>query len=140
MIPVASAWISFKAHRCTIETKVSETRRSFEREKIEFLVRIDKVQKLVEKLECQLKNLIKRIDSAPDSVRKPLNKKVAELNSDLHFLEGCRRQAWSLWDETYEMSQGGFAHHMHQFLKLIEDDEDFARQASQRLTLVEDVL
>lgn len=140
MISVASGLISFKAYQYTVDTKESETRRSFIREKSELLVRIDKAQKLFDQLECQLTSLIQRIDSSSDSERNSLNKKIDELNSDLSFLEGCRRQAWSLWDEIYEMNQDGFAHHKPRFLKLIEDDEEFAREASQRLTLVEDVL
>ena len=78
------------------------------------------------------------IDRAPEKSRASLTSEVEQLKSDLKYLEGCKRQAWSLWDETYEMNQSGLAHHKPRFLKFIEDDEQFARDAQTRCDRTEE--
>ena len=140
VVSVISAWISYKAHRYSIDSKRSEMHRRFAREKSEFLVRIEKAQKLFERLDYQLKVLIQKIETTSQSVKASLTEEVRQLNSDLSYLDGCRRQAWSLWEETYEMKQDGFAHHQPRFLKLIEDDEEFADKSIQKLQTIEDTL
>lgn len=69
MISVASVFISFKAYRYTVNTNESETRQRFSRDKSEFLVRIDKAQKIFEQLENKLISLIQRVERSPESVR-----------------------------------------------------------------------
>ena len=95
---------------------------------------------MFERLDHQLKILIKKIETTSQSVKASLTEEINQLNSDLSYLEGCRRQAWSLWEETYEMKQDGFAHHQPRFLKLIEDDEEFAHKSIQKSQVVEDTL
>lgn len=137
VVSVISVWISYKAHRYSIDSKRSEIRRRFAREKSEFLVRIEKSQKLFERLDHQLKVLIQKIETTSQSLKASLTEEIDQLNSDLSYLEGCRRQAWSLWEETYEMKQDGFARHQPRFLKLIEDDEEFAHKSIQKLQVVQ---
>lgn len=129
IVSIASAWVSYRAHRYTVRARQQEADLSFSREKSEFLVRIDKARKLFDGLEHRLKSQLKRIDGAPDAKQKTLATEAAQINSELGYLEGCQRQIWSLWHETYEMGRSGLAHHKPRFLGLIEDDERFAEKA-----------
>ena len=63
-----------------------------------------------------------------------------QLGADRDYLQGCLRQAWSLWDETYDMNEGGLAHHKPRHLSLIEDDETFATEALARADQAETAL
>jgi len=87
-------------------------------------VRIEKAQSRFKKLESALIEVMKS-----DSL-------IEEFEPDLEYLEGCQRQAYSLWDETYVMGQNGFAFHKPRFLKLIEKDEEFARKVMRKLERV----
>lgn len=132
VVSLLSAWISYRAHRYSVRIKEEESRLAFSREKSEFLARIDRARKIFERLEQRVKEQLSRIDSAPESKRSTLVGEANRLKSDLAHLEGCQRQAWSLWDETYEIGQSGLADHKPRFLRLIEEDEQFAHDALAR--------
>ena len=132
VISFLSAWVSYRAYRYSVRVKEQESNLAFSREKSEFLVRIDKARKSFHRLEHRLNGLLYRINRGADDARQALAVDAEMLNSDLSYLEGCQRQAWSLWEEAYEMSQSGLAHHKPRFLGLIEDDEQFASEAQMR--------
>ncbi|KON79546.1 hypothetical protein PA01_13630 [Azoarcus sp. PA01] len=135
-----SAWISYRAYRYAVRVKEEESRIAFSREKSEFLVRINRARKLFERLEQRVKVQLSRINSAPESGRSALVGEANRLKSDLAYLEGCQRQACSLLDETYEMGQSGLAHHKPRFLRLIEEDEQFANDALARCNEIEETI
>lgn len=137
IVSLLSAWISYRAYRYSVRAKEEESSLAFSREKSEFLVRVDKARKSFDHLEHRLKGLLDRIDHGSDDARKVLVKEAEQLKSDLSHLEGCQRQAWSFWNETYEMSQSGLAHHKPRFLSLIEDDEQFASDVQMRCDRIE---
>lgn len=138
VVSLLSVWISYRAYRHSVRVKEEETRLAFSREKSEFLVRIDRASKSFDRLEQRLKGQLRKIDSVPEAERSALADEVDQLRSDLVYLEGCKRQACSLWDETYEMGQSGLAHHKPRFLGLIEDDEQFANDALVRCNQIEE--
>ncbi|MBS7458662.1 hypothetical protein [Coralloluteibacterium stylophorae] len=140
VVSLLSAWISYRAHRHSVRMKEDESNLAFSREKSEFLVRIDKARKSFDHLEHRLKGLLDRIGHGADDTRKALAAEAEQLKSDLSYLEGCQRQAWSLWEETYEMGQSGLAHHKPRFLGLIEDDEQFASEAQVRCGRTEEAI
>ena len=137
-VSLLSGWISYRAYRHTVRVSEEESRLAFSREKSEFLVRIDRARATFDRLGHRLESLMTAIDRAPEKSRASLTSEVEQLKSDLKYLEGCKRQAWSLWDETYEMNQSGLAHHKPRFLKFIEDDEQFARDAQTRCDRTEE--
>ena len=132
-ISIISVWISYKAYLYSKKSNEAELDRNFSREKSEFLVRIEKAQKLFERFEQELAAEIERLNEEPDLVKSSLGIRTDKLISMQNSLEGCRRQALTLWEETYEMDQNGFAYHKPRFLKLIEDDEEFVKQAREEL-------
>jgi len=103
-------------------------------------VRIDWARKSFDRLEQRLRRQLSRIESAPERARLALAAEAKQLGADLAYLEGCQRQAWSLWDETYEMGQSGMAHHKPRLLGLIEDDEQFADGALARCERIEEAI
>jgi len=121
VVSVAALVTSYKANQRTLDFNKSKDYREFEREKAEFIVRIEKALSKFKQLEITLAEVMKT-----DSL-------VEKFKSDLKYLEGCQRQAYSLRDETYEMGQNGFAFHKPRFLKLIEEDEEFARNVMRKL-------
>ncbi|MCF7223417.1 hypothetical protein [Marilutibacter chinensis] len=139
-ISLLSGWISYRAHRHSVRVGEEESRLAFSREKSEFLVRIDKARATFDRLGDRLEGLLNAMDRASDKSRASLTDEAEQLKSDLKYLEGCKRQAWSLWDETYEMNQSGLAHHKPRFLKLIEDDEQFASDAQLRCDRTEEAM
>ena len=140
VVSLLSAWISYRAYRYTIRMREEELQLTFSREKSEFLVRIDRARKTFDKLEQRLKSLLGTIDCESGSARMVLANEAEKLRADLKYLEGCQRQAWSLWDETYEMRQSGLAHHKPRFLGLIEDDEHFASESQLRCDRIEEAI
>ncbi|WP_242164977.1 hypothetical protein [Lysobacter sp. M15] len=140
VVSLLSAWISYRAYRYTVRTREEELQLTFSREKSEFLVRIDKARKTFDRLEQRLKALLGAIDRGSDDEVAVLADEAERLRADLKYLEGCQRQAWSLWEETYEMSQSGFAHHKPRFLGLIEDDEHFASESQLRCDRAEEAI
>ena len=140
VVSLLSAWISYRAYRHSVRVREEESQIAFSREKSEFLVRIDKARKCFDRLEYRIKSLLEKTDSLPENPRTSLANEISQLREDLKYLEGCQRQAWSLWDETYEMSQSGLAHHKPRFLGLIEDDERFASDAQVRCDRIEETI
>jgi hypothetical protein len=136
-ISALSAWISYMAYLHSVRAKEEGLRLTFSRQKSEFLVRIEKARKTFDALEERLKRQLTKIEAAPEEACVALATHVSALVSDLKYVERCQKQAWSLWDETYEMNQSGFAHHGPRFLGLIEDDEKFACEANSRCNSVE---
>jgi len=61
-----------------------------------------------------------------------LGKVAKQLGDDLAYLQGCLRQSRSLWEESFEISHDGLAHHKARHLALLEDDEKFAAAAMDR--------
>lgn len=137
-VSLLSGWISYRAYLHSVRESEEESRLAFSHGRSEFLVRIDKARATFDRLEHRLQSLMTAIDRASDKARASLADEVEQLKSDLKYLEGCKRQAWSLWDETYAMNQSGLAHHKPRFLKLIEDDEQFARDAQIRCDRAEE--
>ena len=137
VVSIFSAWVSYKAHRQSTEMNERESRRGFERERSEFLVRIEKSRKLFERAQSRINALLAQIDRQPEAVKMSLKREISQLKDDERYLQGCIRQSWALWDETYETSQDGIAHHKPRHLGLIEDDEVFAESALQRAEEVE---
>ncbi len=137
VVSLLSAWVSYRAYRHSLRVKAEEARLTFSREKSEFLVRIDRARKCFDRLEQRIRGQLSRIESASDSAKLALAAEAEQLGADLAYLEGCQRQAWSLWDETYEMGQSGMAHHKPRFLGLIEDDEEFVNGALARCERIE---
>lgn len=139
-VSVFSAWVSYKAHRETTDLSERRSRLGFERERSQFLVRIDKSRKLFERTQHRINGILAQIESQPEEIRASLKSDIDQLASDRDYLQGCLRQAWALWDETYEMSQDGLAHHKPRHLSLIEDDELFASEALARADQAETAL
>ena len=140
VVSVVSAWLSYKAHRDTTQFTEREVRRDFSRERSEFLIRIERSTKLFERVEARIRALLVSIESEPDSVKSPMDELAKQLEADLRYLQGCLRQSRSLWDENYEMSHDGLAHHKPRHLALLEDDEKFAHEAMDRADKAEESL
>ena len=132
LVSVFSAWVSYRTHRRTVDSSERTSRLRLSREKSEFLVRIEASRKRFERARQRISWLLTQIDGQEEAVRVSLNAVKAQLASDETYLHGCIRQASALWDETYEMSQEGLAHHKPHHLALIEDDDDFAAKALDR--------
>lgn len=137
IVSLLSAWISYRAYCHTVHVKEEESRIAFSREKSEFLVRIDRARKLLDRLEQRVKGQLSKINSVSENDRSALADETNRLKSDLAYVECCQRQARSLWEETYEMGQSGLAHHKPRFLLLIEEDERFANDALVRCDEIE---
>jgi hypothetical protein len=133
VVSAASGWVSWLAFRHGVRAKNEERRMAFARQKSEFLVRIDKARKTFDALASRLDAVIARLQSLSPIGAADLRR----LQADRDYVEGCKRQAWSLWEEAYEMSEGGLAHHGPRYLGLIEDDEDFARRSDARCAALE---
>jgi hypothetical protein len=129
VVSIFSAWVSYKTHRETSDFSERSSRLGFERERSEFLVRIDKSRKLFERAQHRINGLLAQIEGRPEKIKAALKREIDRLESDRDYLQGCLRQAWALWDETYEIGQEGFAHHKPRHLSLIEEDETFASEA-----------
>jgi hypothetical protein len=140
VVLLLSAWISYRAYRYSMRVKEEESRLAFAREKSEFLARITRARKSFDRLVHRLKGQLSKIDSVPESERSALTEETNQLRSDLAYLEGCQRQAWSLLGETNEMGQSGLAHHKSRFLGLIEEDEQFANDSQVRCAQIEEVI
>lgn len=139
-VSVFSAWVSYKAHRETTDFGERTARLSFERERSEFLVRIDRSRKYFERTLHRINELLIEFEGQPEKVRSMLKGEIERLESDREYLKGCLRQAWALWEETYEMSQAGLAHHKPRHLSLIEEDESYASDALARADKAEEAL
>ena len=137
LVSIASAVFSYKAHRETTRTNERESRREFDRERSEFLVRIEKSQKLFDRVSHRIASLLAQIDSQPDAVKSSLNNEVDQLRRDKDYLEGCMRQANSLWHENFDMSHDGLAYHKPRHLGLLENDQEFSAKALERAAAAE---
>ena len=91
-------------------------------------------------MESRINGVLSSIESQPSRITSSLSAQKDGLRSDLKYLEGCLRQSRILWDENYDMSRDGFAHHKPRHLALLEDDEDFAMQALARADKAEEAL
>lgn len=140
LVSIFSAWVSYRTHRRTIDTSERTFRLSLSREKSEFLVRIEASRKRFERARQHISGLLRLIDGQEEAVRDSLTTVEDQLKSDEAYLQGCIRQASALWDEVYEMSQEGLAHHKPRHLSLIEDDDEFAAKASDRASEAEAAL
>ena len=129
LVSIASAVFSYKAHRETIRSNERESRREFNRERSEFLVRIERSQKLFDRASHRIASLLTLIDTQPNAVKSSLNNEIDQLKRDKDYLEGCMRQANSLWHENFETSHDGIAYHKPRHLDLLENDEEFAASA-----------
>ena len=138
IVSIASAWLSYKAHRESARRTERETGRDFSRERSEFLIRIERSTKLFERVKAHIEALLGRIEREPAQVQSSLIDVVKRLNADLDYLQGCLRQSRALWDENYDMNQDGFAHHKPRHLALLEDDEKYAIEAMDRAAKAEE--
>ena len=132
IISIASAWLSYKAHRESTLFTEREAQREFSRERSEFLIRIERSIKMFEHVEARIRAILASIDGERASVQSSMREVAQQLKGDLDYLQGCLRQARSLWDENFEMSHDGFAHHKPRHLALLESDESFAQEAMDR--------
>ncbi|MGJ3255802.1 MAG: hypothetical protein ACFE0K_05700 [Alcanivorax sp.] len=139
-VSLLSVGISYSAYRHSVRAGEQKSRLAFSREKSEFLVRIEKAREELDRLGERLEALLQTLNQAPDKLRALLTAEAAQAKSDRKYLEGCKRQVSSLYDETYEMTQAGLVHHKPRFLKLIEDDEQFSRDAHKRCDRIEKVI
>ena len=140
VVSIVAAWHSYKAHRESVAFSEREASREFSRERSEFLIRIERSTKLFERVESRINGVLSSIESQPSRITSSLSAQKDGLRSDLKYLEGCLRQSRILWDENYDMSRDGFAHHKPRHLALLEDDEDFAMQALARADKAEEAL
>lgn len=129
VIALLSAWISYSSHKHAVRVEEKNSALNFSREKSEFLARIDKARKCFDRLEKRLNDLIQKISCLPERKQQQLNHLASQLQDDLKFLKGCQRQAWSLWDETYEATPFFLSHQRPHFQELIESDEQFTQDA-----------
>ncbi len=132
VVSILSVWVSYIAHRQSIEMNQRGSRHSFARERSEFLVRIEKSHTLFESTQSRINLLLAQVDSHPEAVKMALKKEISQLRDDDRYLRGCLCQAKALWNETYEAGQYGLAYHKPRHLNLIEDDEAYANRALQR--------
>lgn len=139
-VSIVAAWHSYKAHRESVAFNEREARRDFSRERSEFLIRIERSTKLFERAESRISSVLSTIESQSDRITSSLSAQTDKLRSDLKYLEGCLRQSKILWDENYDMSHDGLAHHKPRHLALLEDDEKFATQALARADKAEETL
>ncbi len=139
-VSIISVWLSYKAHRESTLFSEREARREFSRERSEFLIRIERSNKIFERTEIRIQSVLDSIESQPDKIKSSLAKQAGELRADLKYLEGCLRQSRILWDENFDMTHDGLAHHKARHLALLEDDEEFAEQALARADKAEESL
>jgi hypothetical protein len=140
IVSMGSAWLSYRAHRESTEFTEREARREFSRERSEFLIRIERSTKLFERAQARIEAILARIESESASAQSSVDEMVQQLKSDLEHLQGCLRQSRSLWDENFDMSHDGFAHHKPRHLALLEDDDRFAQEAMRRADRAEESL
>ena len=132
VVSIVSAWLSHKAHRESTQFSAREARREFERERSEFLIRIERSIKLFERSASRITYLLTSFEEHPMLADPSLGKVAKQLGDDLAYLQGCLRQSRSLWEESFEISHDGLAHHKARHLALLEDDEKFAAAAMDR--------
>lgn len=132
IVSIVSAWLSYRAHRKSTQLTERETQREFSRERSEFLIRIERSTKLFEHFEARIVALLASIESESGAAHSSRYEVTKQLKADLSFLQGCLCQSRSIWNEVYEISQDGFAHHKPRHLALLEDDEKFALEAMTR--------
>ena len=135
-----SAWSSYCTYRHTVRTREEDFQIAFLREKYEFLERVEKARKGFDCLEKIIKSLLEKVSDLPESTCKQLESDASQLCYDLKHLQGCLRQACSIWEEAYELNQRGLARQKPHFLALIEADEEFARVAQMRCDRVEELV
>ena len=136
VVSIVSAVFSHRAQRQATDLQLRETRREFDRERSEFLVRIEKSTRLFEKVQERISNLLSSIEQQPEDVRASIAFRVEQLKADQSYLEGCLRQSNALWQENFDMSHDGLAYHKPRHLGLLENDEEFAKTASDRVDQV----
>ena len=140
VVSVISAWLSYKAHRESTAFSERDARREFDRERSEFLIRIERSTKLFERTETRIVQVLNSIRAKPKSVQSFFNGEIDQLQADLKYLEGSLRQSRILWDENFELSHDGLAYHKARHLALLEDDEQFAADALERADKAEESL
>ena len=101
-VSLAALGISYSSYRHTVRVSEGQSLLAFSREKSEFLVRIDKARAELDRLGERLEGLLTALDHAPDRPQEHLSTEAGQVKSDLEYLEGCKRQVRSLYDETYE--------------------------------------
>lgn len=139
-VSIFSARVSYKAYRETTDFSERRSRLGFERDRSELLVRIDKSRKFFERTQHRINGLLAQAESLPEGIKASLKGDIDRLASSRAYLQGCLRQTWSLWDETYDMSQDGLAHHQPRFLNLLEDDDALISEALARTEQAEAAL
>lgn len=132
--------MSYKAHRESTDFNEREARREFDRERSEFLIRIEHSTKLFERVEDRIGVLLTNIENQPESIKASLGNVVDNLRADLSYLQGCLRQSRALWEENFEINHNGLVYHKARHLALLEDDEKFAAEALDRADKAEESL
>ena len=132
IVSITSAWLSHKSNRQTTLLSERDQRREFERERSEFLIRIERSTKIFEDAEKRLTALLEEFQRQPDSLRSSHNGDIDQMQRDLKYLEGCLRQSRILWHENFEITHDGLAYHKPRHLSLLEDDEHFVLGALER--------
>ena len=132
IVSIASAWLSHKANKQATLSNEREQRRKFDRERSEFLVKIERTTKTFENAEKRISTLLGEFQKQPDSVQTSHKGDIEQLQSDLKYLEGCLRQSRTLWNENFETTHDGLAHHKARHSALLEDDADFVQEALER--------
>jgi len=128
---------SYRTSRYNLHLKKSELGRQLEREKAEFIVRIEKAQIFFKKVEHQQLAVLEKINSTLITPQNSLDKNKVQITTDLKSLHDFQIQANSLLAETYDLNLDGLAQHKPRFLKLIEQDEKFAAKSLSRASLIE---
>ena len=131
-VSIASAWLSHKANVQATQLNEREQRREFDRERSEFLIRIERTTKTFEKADRRISSLLGEFKKQPDSLKASHAGDIEQLQSDLKYLEGCLRQSRILWEENFETTHDGLAYHKARHSALLEDDEEFVRAALER--------
>lgn len=137
IVSIASAWLSYRANKQATLSNEREQRREFDRERSEFLIKIERTTKTFENAGKRISTLLEEFEKQPDSLQASHQGDIEQLQSDLKYLEGCLRQSRTLWDENFATTHDGLAYHKARHSALLEDDSDFVQTALERADKVE---
>lgn len=126
IVSLASAYISFRAFRHSVNVHEIDSSLAFDREKSELLVQVEQSRALFSAARREIERTQFVISQEPEQVQAALSCYDSLFTEFLPKLAGAERQASLLWDEIFnwrdKAGRSALAHHASRFRSLIEDD------------------
>ena len=127
VVSLGSAYISFRAHRHSVDVHELETSLAFERDKSELLSYIEQSRRHFSDAISEIERVKFVLGHEPSQVQIALSSYENLFTEFLPKLVGAERQANTLWSEIYDWrdksGRGAFAHHSPRHRALVADDK-----------------